>query len=41
MACRLLPGDWLYMPKGYWHLAHAYEHSLSLSIGVFPEALAL
>jgi ribosomal protein L16 Arg81 hydroxylase len=35
-ACRLLPGDWLYIPKGYWHMALAYEDSLSLSIGVFP-----
>jgi 50S ribosomal protein L16 3-hydroxylase len=35
-ACRLLPGDWLYIPKGYWHMARAYDDSLSLSIGVFP-----
>jgi 50S ribosomal protein L16 3-hydroxylase len=37
MACRLVPGDWLYVPKGYWHMARAFEDSLSLSIGVFPE----
>jgi 50S ribosomal protein L16 3-hydroxylase len=37
MACRLLPGDWLYVPKGYWHIARAHQDSLSLSIGVFPE----
>ncbi|HKU43728.1 MAG TPA: cupin domain-containing protein [Polyangiales bacterium] len=37
MACRLLAGDWLYVPAGYWHVAHAYEDSLSLSIGVFPD----
>jgi 50S ribosomal protein L16 3-hydroxylase len=38
MSCRLLAGDWLYLPRGFWHVAHAHEHSLSLSIGVFPEA---
>jgi 50S ribosomal protein L16 3-hydroxylase len=37
VACRLLPGDWLYIPKGYWHMALAHEDSLSLSIGVFPD----
>jgi 50S ribosomal protein L16 3-hydroxylase len=37
MACRLLPGDCLYVPKGYWHIARAHQDSLSLSIGVFPE----
>src|SRR5205085_1552293 len=36
-ACRLLPGDVLYVPKGFWHIAHAHADSLSLSIGVFPE----
>lgn len=41
LACRLLPGDWLYIPKGYWHLARAHEHSLSLSIGVFPTRSSL
>jgi ribosomal protein L16 Arg81 hydroxylase len=34
IACTLLPGDWLYVPRGYWHVAHAREDSLSLSIGV-------
>jgi hypothetical protein len=33
MECRLLAGDWLYMPRGYWHMAHA--DSLSISLGVF------
>jgi 50S ribosomal protein L16 3-hydroxylase len=37
MSCRLLAGDWLYLPRGYWHFARAHSHSLSLSIGVFPE----
>ena len=38
MQCRLAPGDWLYLPRGYWHAAHAHVDSLSLSIGVFPDA---
>jgi 50S ribosomal protein L16 3-hydroxylase len=34
---RLHPGDWLYLPSGYWHAAHAHEDSLSISIGVMPQ----
>lgn len=37
MSCRLIAGDWLYLPRGYWHVAFARADSLSLSIGVFPE----
>jgi len=37
MECRLLPGDWLYLPRGYWHVARAHSDSLSISIGVFPD----
>ena len=36
MSCRLLPGDWLYLPRGYWHVARPGDHSLSISIGIFP-----
>ncbi len=36
MSCRLLPGDWLYLPRGYWHVAQPGDHSLSISIGIFP-----
>lgn len=36
MSCRLLPGDLLYLPRGYWHAARAYSDALSISIGVFP-----
>jgi ribosomal protein L16 Arg81 hydroxylase len=36
LACRLLPGDCLYVPKGFWHMAVAHSDSMSLSIGVFP-----
>lgn len=34
MACRLAPGDLLYLPSGHWHMAHAHQDSLSLSLGV-------
>jgi 50S ribosomal protein L16 3-hydroxylase len=33
-ACTLLPGDWLYIPSGWWHVARPVERSLSLSVGV-------
>lgn len=36
MQCRLAPGDWLYIPAGYWHCTRATERSLSISIGVLP-----
>ena len=38
MSCRLLPGDLLYLPRGYWHVARAHADALSISIGVFPSA---
>jgi hypothetical protein len=37
MSSRLIAGDLLYLPPGYWHVAHPHAHSLSISIGVFPE----
>jgi 50S ribosomal protein L16 3-hydroxylase len=33
---RLLPGDWLYIPSRWWHVAKCFEDSLSISIGVLP-----
>jgi 50S ribosomal protein L16 3-hydroxylase len=39
LGCTLIAGDWLYVPRGFWHRAFATEDSLSLSIGVLsPDA---
>jgi 50S ribosomal protein L16 3-hydroxylase len=38
MLARLLPGDWLYIPKRWWHLVRSVEDALSISIGVIPDA---
>lgn len=32
----LHPGDFLYVPAGFWHMALAKEDSLSISVGVLP-----
>jgi 50S ribosomal protein L16 3-hydroxylase len=37
MSCSLWAGDWLYLPRGYWHVAQPRAASLSISIGIFPE----
>jgi 50S ribosomal protein L16 3-hydroxylase len=34
LTCRLEPGDWLYLPRGWWHVAVAESDSLSISLGV-------
>jgi ribosomal protein L16 Arg81 hydroxylase len=34
LTIELHPGDFLYVPRGWWHMAHAGNTSLSLSIGV-------
>ncbi len=34
LVCELRPGDFLYVPAGFWHMALAREDSLSISIGV-------
>lgn len=34
MKCSLGPGDWLYIPAGYWHVASAEEDSISLAVGL-------
>jgi 50S ribosomal protein L16 3-hydroxylase len=33
---RLVPGDWLYIPARWWHVAKCVEDSLSISVGVLP-----
>jgi ribosomal protein L16 Arg81 hydroxylase len=30
----LEPGDWLYIPSGFWHSAEAVEESISISAGI-------
>lgn len=38
IRCWLKAGDWLYIPKGYWHKAKALTDSFHLSVGVLnPE----
>jgi 50S ribosomal protein L16 3-hydroxylase len=42
MRCLLAPGDWLYIPCGYWHRAEARETSISLAVGLMaPAAVSL
>lgn len=33
-ACVLEPGDWLYVPHGYWHYGQAVSDSMTLAIGL-------
>ena len=33
-TARLILGDWLYIPAGWWHMAKCIEDSLSMPIGV-------
>jgi 50S ribosomal protein L16 3-hydroxylase len=33
-TARLIPGDWLYVPRRWWHVALCVEESLSISVGV-------
>jgi ribosomal protein L16 Arg81 hydroxylase len=35
----LIPGDWLYIPRRWWHLVRSLEDSLSISIGVVPDGV--
>jgi 50S ribosomal protein L16 3-hydroxylase len=34
----LIPGDFLYIPARWWHMAKCREDALSISVGVFPRA---
>ena len=39
VASTLIAGDWLYVPRGWWHVARALEESMSISIGILsPQA---
>jgi 50S ribosomal protein L16 3-hydroxylase len=38
LAATLIAGDWLYIPRGFWHRAEAREDSLSLSVGILTPA---
>jgi ribosomal protein L16 Arg81 hydroxylase len=33
----LIAGDWIYIPRGWWHIGRGVEDALSLSIGVLAE----
>ena len=33
-TARLIPGDWLYIPRLWWHMARSVEDALSISVGV-------
>lgn len=37
-TARLHPGDFLYIPARWWHRAQCVEDSLSISLGVYPDA---
>lgn len=42
MQCLLRPGDWLYIPHGYWHRAVAKTDSISIAVGLLmPSGLDL
>ncbi len=34
VACTLVAGDWLYIPRGFWHVGRALSDSLGISTGV-------
>lgn len=36
-TARLIPGDWLYIPARWWHVAKCIEESLSISLGISPD----
>jgi ribosomal protein L16 Arg81 hydroxylase len=42
LRCTLAPGDWLYVPAGYWHMGRAASDCLTAAVGVMmPPALAV
>lgn len=40
LECTLVAGDWLYIPRGWWHRAEGLDDALSLSVGVLSPAAA-
>lgn len=38
LRCRLEPGDWLYIPNGYWHSGRSETDALSLAVGILTPA---
>lgn len=36
LSSTLWAGDWLYIPRGWWHMAHGHEDALSISVGIVP-----
>lgn len=40
METTLIPGDWLHIPRGWWHAAKATEDALSISVGVLSHEAA-
>jgi len=38
LSCTLVAGDWLYIPRGWWHVGRAISDSLSISVGVLTPA---
>lgn len=34
----LEPGDWLYIPSGWWHIAQTQTESLHISVGLMPSS---
>lgn len=34
MRCQLEPGDWLYLPAGYWHMGKSAEPAITIALGV-------
>jgi 50S ribosomal protein L16 3-hydroxylase len=39
LSCELEAGDWLYIPSGYWHKAHAISDSMHISLGIMPKTI--
>lgn len=37
-TCRLAPGDWLYIPPGWWHEARGQDESITLAVGLMSPA---